>query len=60
MRELEELKRAIEQSDRLLSRVRELEQQSGQINEEKNELLAKYQAVSLRCSFSFIFPFLFS
>lgn len=47
MREREELRRAIEQSDRLLSRVRQLEEQNTQLNEEKNEVATKYRAVSL-------------
>lgn len=47
MREREELRRAIEQSDRLLSRVRELEEQNSQLNKEKNEVATKYRAVSL-------------
>lgn len=51
MREREELRRAIEQSDRLLSKVRELEEQNTQLNREKNEVATKYQAVSvLLCS----------
>lgn len=67
MREREELRRAIEQSDRLLSKVRELEEQNTQLNKEKNEVATKYRAVSLLlCSaaspslllfLSFIFPF---
>ena len=66
MREREELRRAIEQSDRLLSKVRELEEQNTQLNKEKNEVATKYRAVSLLlCSaaspsllllLSFIFP----
>lgn len=47
MREREELRKAIEQSDRLLSKVRELEQQNTQLNKEKNEVVTKYQAVSV-------------
>lgn len=47
MREREELRRAIEQSDRLLSKVRELEEQNTQLNKEKNEVATKYRAVSL-------------
>lgn len=47
MREREELRRAIEQSDRLLSRVQELEEQNTQLNREKNEVATKYRAVSL-------------
>lgn len=47
MREREELRRAIEQSDRLLSKVRELEEQNAQLNKEKNEVATKYRAVSL-------------
>lgn len=47
MREREELRRAIEQSDRLLSKVRELEEQNSQLSKEKNEVATKYRAVSL-------------
>ena len=47
MREREELKRAIEQTDRLLSRVRELEEENSRLGREKNEALAKKRSVSL-------------
>ena len=47
MREREELRRAIEQSDRLLARVQELEEQNTQLGKDKNELATKYRAVSL-------------
>lgn len=46
MREREELRRALEQSDRLLSKVRELEEQNTQLDKEKNEVATKYRAVS--------------
>lgn len=64
MREREELRRAIEQSERLLSKVRQLEEQNTQINKEKNEVATKYQAVSLllcsAASLPFVSPSLFS
>ncbi|TNN50615.1 hypothetical protein EYF80_039189 [Liparis tanakae] len=44
MREREELRRALEQSDRLLSKVRELEEQNTQLHEDKNEVATKYRA----------------
>ncbi len=57
MREREELRRAIEQSDRLLSKVRELEEQNVQLNKEKNEAATKYRAVSLLlCCISLCLP----
>lgn len=46
MREREELRRALEQSDRLLSKVRELEEQNTQLHKDKNEVATKYRAVS--------------
>lgn len=46
MREREELRRAVEQSEQLLSRVRLLEEQNSQLNQEKNEVATKYRAVS--------------
>lgn len=46
MREREELKQAKEQSELLLSRVHELEEQNNQLNKEKNEVVTKCQAVS--------------
>lgn len=61
MREREELRRAIEQSDQLLSKVRELEEQNTQLNKEKNEVATKYRAVSLCCfslyASTLFFPF---
>lgn len=60
MREREELRRAIEQSDRLLSRVHELEEQNTQLNKEKNEVATKYRAVSLLlCSAASLPPLFF-
>lgn len=47
MRDREELRRAIDQSERLFSKVCELEEQITQLNTEKNKMAAKYQAVSL-------------
>lgn len=46
MREREELKKAIEQTDRLLSRVRELEEENSRLGREKNEALVKKRSVS--------------
>lgn len=57
MREREELRRAIEQSERLLSKVRQLEEQNTQINKEKNEVATKYQAVSLLLCSAASLPF---
>lgn len=48
MRDREELRRAVEQSEQLLSRVRQLEEQNSQLNQEKNEVATKYRAVSLQ------------
>lgn len=47
MREKEELKRVLEQNEQLLFRIRELEKQNIKIHEEKNDVVTKYQAVSL-------------
>ena len=47
MREREELRRAIEQSERLLSKVRELEEQNTELDKERNEVATRYRAVSL-------------
>lgn len=58
MREREELRRAIEQSDRLLSKVRELEEQNTQLNREKNEVAMKYQAVSVLLCSALLHPLL--
>ncbi|MEQ2290809.1 hypothetical protein AMECASPLE_006733 [Ameca splendens] len=44
MREREELKQAKEQSELLLSRIHELEEQNNQLNKEKNEVVTKCQA----------------
>lgn len=46
MREREELKKAIEQSDRLLSRVRQLEEENAGLSKEKNDTFLKMRAVS--------------
>lgn len=46
MREREELKKAIEQSDRLLSRVRQLEEENAGLSKEKNDTFVKMRAVS--------------
>lgn len=46
MREREELRIAVEQSEQLLSRVQQLEEQNSQLNQEKNEVATKYRAVS--------------
>lgn len=46
MREREELKKAVEQTDRLLSRVCELEQENAGLYKEKKEVFVRYQAVS--------------
>lgn len=59
MREREELRKALEQSDRLLTKVRELEELNTQLNKEKNEAASKYRAVSLlHLSLCFSFSFL--
>lgn len=58
MREREELRRAKEQSDRLLSKVRELEEQNVQLNKEQNEVATRYRAVSLLLCSAFCFSFL--
>lgn len=58
MRKREELRRAIEQSDRLLCKVQELEEQNAQLSKEKDEVAGKYRAVSLLLpSKSFLFCF---
>ncbi|KAJ8413744.1 hypothetical protein AAFF_G00082510 [Aldrovandia affinis] len=44
MRESEELKRAIEHTDRLLSRVHELEEENAGLCKEKNEVFVRLQA----------------
>lgn len=46
MREREELKKAIEQSDRLLTRVRQLEEENAGLSKEKNDTDIKMRAVS--------------
>lgn len=46
MREREELKKAIEQSDRLLSRVRQLEEENAELSKEKSDTFLKMRAVS--------------
>ena len=46
MREREELKKAIEQTDRLLSRVRQLEGENAELCKEKNEAFVRMRAVS--------------
>ena len=47
MREREELKKAIEQTDRLLSRVRQLEGENAELCKEKNEAFVRMRAVRL-------------
>ncbi|KAG9267757.1 myosin-16-like [Astyanax mexicanus] len=47
MREREELKKAIEQTDRLMSRVRQLEGENAELCKEKNEAFVRMRAVSL-------------
>lgn len=46
MREREELKKAIEQTDRLLSRVRQLEGENAELCKEKHEVFVRMRAVS--------------
>lgn len=46
MREREELKKAIEQSDKLLTRVRQLEEENAGLSKEKNDTFIKIRAVS--------------
>lgn len=58
MRDREELRRAVEQSEQLLSRVRQLEEQNSQLNQEKNEVATKYRAVSLQRRISLSPPLL--
>lgn len=58
MRDREELRRAVEQSEQLLSRVRQLEEQNSQLHQEKNEVATKYRAVSLQRRISLSPPLL--
>lgn len=46
MREREELKKAIEQSDKLLTRVRQLEEENAGLSKENNDTFIKIRAVS--------------
>lgn len=57
MREREELKQAKEQSELLLSRIHELEEENNQLNKENNEVVAKCQVVSLRCIVVVLFSY---
>lgn len=50
MREREELKKAIEQTDRLLSRVRQLEGENSELCREKNDIFIRMLAVCSRVS----------
>lgn len=47
MRDREELKKAIEQTDRLLSRVRQLEGENSELCREKHDVFLQMRAVSL-------------